>query len=69
MLNNFDYWVVVEGASLNNGSTYWCKSISDKYQTNGMSVDGTVEFLSSIESDKLIFLNYFKKYFKNGKLT
>ena len=56
ILNNFDYWVVVEGASKSNGSTYWCKDISDKYQNNGASVDGTIEFLSEIKSDKLIFI-------------
>ena len=35
MLDNFDYWVIVEGQALPNGSTSWCKQLNEKYQING----------------------------------
>jgi hypothetical protein len=58
ILNNFDYWIVVEGQALPNGSTAWCKLLNDKYQINGRSVDGTHEFLSNLSSknNKLIYV-------------
>ena len=56
VLDIFDYWVVVEGASKSNGSTYWCKMIPNELHNNGSSVDGTIEFLSDVKSDKLIFV-------------
>lgn len=58
MLDNFDYWVVVDGANKSLGSTSWCKSIPDEYHNNGASNDGTVEFLSSIQEnyENLIFV-------------
>lgn len=56
VLDIFDYWIVVEGASKNSGSTSWCKQMKDKYHINGSSSDGTVEFLSSLNSSKLIFI-------------
>jgi hypothetical protein len=49
ILNNFDYWVVVEGASKSVGSTYWCNKMPDEYHNNGNSVDGTVEYLLSLK--------------------
>jgi hypothetical protein len=49
ILEYFDYWVVVEGASKNTGSTSWCKPISCQHQNNGHSVDGTVEFLYELK--------------------
>ena len=51
MAEMFDYWVIVEGASGHTGSTSWCKDISEKYQNNGASTDGTVEYLKEL-SDK-----------------
>jgi hypothetical protein len=51
MIENFDYWIIVEGASYSNGSTSWCKEISDLYQKKGRSIDGTVEFLEKISSE------------------
>ena len=58
MLDNFDYWVVVEGQALPNGSTSWCKPLSEKYQINGRSIDGTHEFLSELASknNKLVYI-------------
>jgi hypothetical protein len=51
ILNFFDYWVVVEGASNNTGSTSWCKEFPKDFHNNGKSVDGTNEFLSSIKKE------------------
>jgi len=67
MLDNFDYWVVVEGASKSVGSTSWCKTIGDKYHKNGSSVDGTIEFLENLsnQNKKLIFIK--SNGFWNGK--
>lgn len=67
MLDNFDYWVVVEGASKSVGSTLWCKQMKDKYHNNGSSVDGTIEFLEdlSLRNKKLKFVK--SKGFWNGK--
>ena len=56
ILNNFDYWVVVEGASKNTGTTSWCKNMPDKYQSNGKSVDGTIDFLKELKYKNLIFI-------------
>ena len=58
MLKNFDYWIIVEGQALPNGSTSWCKPLTNKYQINGRSIDGTHEFLSelSVQNDKLIYI-------------
>jgi hypothetical protein len=45
MLDMFDHWVIVEGASGNNGSTSWCNDLGDSFHDNGCSIDGTTEFL------------------------
>ena len=50
LVKNFDYWVVVEGASQNNGSTKWCKSMPDKWHKNGKSIDGTVDFMIDLKN-------------------
>lgn len=67
ILDNFDYWVVVEGASKSVGSTSWCKAIGEKYHKNGSSIDGTIEFLDQLSksNDKLIFVK--SDGFWNGK--
>lgn len=51
IVNNFDHWVVAEGAAQSNGSTSWCKTIPDSLHNNGRSVDGTVEFLKVLEQE------------------
>jgi len=58
ILKNFDYWVVIEGASKNQGSTSWCNNMSNEYQNNGASVDGTREYLIELSSknDNLILV-------------
>jgi len=58
ILKNFKYWVVVEGASANTGSTSWCKPYPDDYHNNGKSIDGTNEFLNQLKLkySNLIFI-------------
>lgn len=58
LCKNFDYWVVVEGASKNNGSTSWCKEMPSKYHNNGKSIDGTIEYMRKlkVEHDNIIFI-------------
>lgn len=53
MLNIFDHWIVVEGGASPNGSTSWCKPISNRWHRYGHSVDGTLEYLTAINSNKL----------------
>jgi hypothetical protein len=50
MLNNFKYWIVVEGASDSTGSTSWCRKMDDSFHKNGFSVDGTSEFLEQLSN-------------------
>lgn len=52
ILDNFDYWIVCEGASNNNGSTMWCKKMNESFHENGRSIDGTHEFLYNIINEK-----------------
>jgi hypothetical protein len=58
ILDNCDKWVVVEGASMSNGSTKWCKHFPDNLHQNGGSNDGTREFLHklAINNKKLIYV-------------
>lgn len=48
ILDNFSYWIVVEGASSNNGSTHWCNTFPPEFHNNGKSIDGTNEFLTEL---------------------
>jgi len=49
ILENFDYWIIVEGASNNTGSTSWCNAFPKNFsKENGESIDGTTEFLTDI---------------------
>jgi GR25 family glycosyltransferase involved in LPS biosynthesis len=54
----FDYWVIVEGAVENKGSTSWCKKMPKNYHKNGESVDGTIEFIENLckEHNNVIFV-------------
>lgn len=58
ILKNFKYWVIVEGASNNTGSTSWCHNFPETYHKNGKSIDGTNEFLHQIKKEypNLIFI-------------
>lgn len=63
----FDYWFIVEGATLPVHDTSWCKDINNKYYNDKkLSVDGTTEFLDSIKNDKIIVVR--KNDFWNGKI-
>ena len=48
LAKNLDLWIIAEGASRSQGSTKWCKSMSDKYQDEGRSVDGTCNYLFNL---------------------
>lgn len=50
LVGMFDKWIIVEGAAGNSGSTSWCKTISTRYQNNGNSVDGTVDYLKRLKA-------------------
>lgn len=63
----FDYWFIVEGATLPIYDTSWCKNIDNQYFSDKkLSVDGTTEYLDSIASDKIIIVR--KNDFWNGKI-
>lgn len=51
VLSNFDYWVVVEGVALNNGTTSWCNKLPDTFHNNYLSNDGTTDFLNELKSE------------------
>jgi len=53
LINNLDYWIIVEGVSLPTGSTSWCKELPKDMHTNYLSNDGTSEFLNTIKSNKV----------------
>lgn len=53
MIDNFDYWVIVEGVAKPNGSTYWCKELSPSVYKNYLSVDGTTDFLNKLSSARV----------------
>ena len=63
----FDEWYIVEGAVSPTHDTSWCSDISKDYYTNeGLSVDGTSEFLDKIQSDTIHIIR--KKGLWDGKL-
>lgn len=50
----FDHWYIVEGVALPVKDTSWCRAPSSEfYDENYLSVDGTKEYLDSIQSDKI----------------
>ena len=58
MIANFDHWIVVDGLSGNGGSTSWCNDLNLTYH----STDGTVEFMRSLASDKVHFIEAKQKW-------
>lgn len=46
----FDYWILVEGVSLPNGSTSWCKELPKSMHRDFISNDGTTEMLDMISA-------------------
>jgi hypothetical protein len=64
----FDEWIIVEGYSKPVKDTAWCKHIDiSKFTNNGLSNDGTTEFLNSIKSDKIKIIRKPLGEFWNGK--
>jgi hypothetical protein len=53
MVENFDKWIIVEGVSLPNGSTNWCKNLPNNFHKNFLSNDGTTEFLDIYRHPKI----------------
>ncbi len=49
LASHLDYWIIIEGANDNQGSTSWCKPMQQTYHNNGASIDGTVPFLEDLE--------------------
>lgn len=58
MLKNFDHWVVVDGLAGNGGSTSWCKDLNLDFK----STDGTVEYMRSLKSDTVHFIEAERKW-------
>tara|TARA_B110000483_G_C18088261_1_gene500902 strand:- start:35 stop:814 length:780 start_codon:yes stop_codon:yes gene_type:complete len=50
----FDHWYIIEGVSKNINCTRWCNPIAREYHENNLSVDGTRQFLDTINKDKKI---------------
>jgi hypothetical protein len=51
IIDNFDMWVIAEGAVNSRGSTSWCKKMPENLHNNGRSVDGTFEFLKELSDN------------------
>jgi hypothetical protein len=63
----FDKWYIIEGYSLPVKDTSWCKNIRlSEFTRDGLSNDGTTEFLDSIASDKIEIIRSPNKLW-NGK--
>ena len=59
MLEMFDYWIIVDGAAGNQGTSAWCKKMLCRYHNKGDSNDGTLDYLldlymSSSNNEKMI---------------
>lgn len=49
LIPRIDRWVFVEGAAGPGGSTSWCRPVDSRFQRDGHSVDGTVEYLDDLQ--------------------
>ena len=59
LIDNLDYWIIVEGASDNKGSTGWCRQMPENYHINGKSIDGTREFILDLQKQhKNVICNF-----------
>lgn len=64
----FDEWIIVEGYALPVKDTSWCRNIDmNKFTINGLSNDGTTEFLDSIACDKIKIIRKPNGQYWNGK--
>lgn len=57
MVDNFDYWAVVDGLSHNGGSTAWC----NRLDMPPCSTDGSVEFMRDLAMTHSNVLHYVAK--------
>lgn len=62
----FDKWYIIEGVANPVADTAWCKKLPDEFHKNGLSNDGTTEYLDSIKSDKIVVIRS-QTGFWNGK--
>ena len=59
-------WRIVEGVSEPLGCTRWCKQVPEKWHKDFKSIDGTHEYLNSIQGGNVIVYSQGKPF--NGKL-
>jgi hypothetical protein len=59
-------WRIVEGVSEPVGCTRWCKQVPDKWHKDYKSIDGTHEYLNSIQGGNVVVYSQGKPF--NGKL-
>jgi hypothetical protein len=63
----FDHWYIIEGYALPVKDTAWCKNIDiTKFTNNGLSNDGTTEFLNTLP-DNVTIIRKEPGSFWNGK--
>lgn len=67
ILDNFDHWVIAEGAVQSNGSTSWCKTMPLWCHDNGRSIDGTLKFLEDLSKTNSNLSLITKNGFWNSK--
>lgn len=48
ILQNFDCWIMVEGAAKNLGSTRWYRPMPARFHRRDHSADGTLQFLEKV---------------------
>jgi len=59
-------WRIVEGVSEPLGCTRWCKQVPDKWHKNFVSIDGTHEYLESIQGGNITISSQDRSF--KGKL-
>jgi hypothetical protein len=59
-------WRIVEGVTEPLGCTRWCKQVPDKWHKDFKSIDGTHEYLKSIQGENVVVYSQDKAF--NGKL-
>lgn len=50
LVNMVDYWIIVDGAAGNQGSSEWCKKMLCRYHKDGGSVDDTIGYLYELHT-------------------
>jgi len=59
-------WRIVEGVTEPLGCTRWCRQVPDKWHKDFKSIDGTHEYLKSIQGGNVVVYSQGKAF--NGKL-